>query len=120
MHVLEEQRQIVNIRYSMTGTLFKKYHVVIMDDDQEFVRRMVIALKSWYRSRVVIKIYSTPAKMFEGINMSKAKKIPIDLTILSEDDYAEKMILQQTNPEMPVLLCHDECGMKLQASKVLV
>ena len=104
----------------MTGVLLKKYHVAVMDEDPEFIQRMVKALKSWYDSRIVIEIYKDSAQMFEGINLSKAKKTPIDLTILGETDVAEKMVLQQTDPKMPVLLCHDEVCMKAQASKFLL
>jgi hypothetical protein len=104
----------------MTGLFVKKYHVAILEENQAFVSSMVSALKSWYNSRIVVETYSDSIKMFEGINNSKAKHRPFDLTVIGINCVAEKAILNQTEPKMPVLLCKDLTTLRKEASKFLL
>jgi hypothetical protein len=104
----------------MTGLFVKKYHVAVMDEDKTFASQVVSALKSLYNSRIVIETYSDSQQMFNAINDFKAKSCPFDLMVMSPNDIAEKMILQITDPKMPVLLCQDIKTLKVEASKFLL
>lgn len=104
----------------MTGLFVKKYHVAILEEDKAFVSQIVSAFKTWYSSRIVIETYADSAKMFEGINTSKAKRCPFDLTVMGKNDVVEKAILNHTDPKMPVLLCKDLTTLRQEASKFLL
>ncbi len=104
----------------MTGLFVKKYHVAVLEDDKAFVSQIVAAFKSWYHNRIVIETYTDSNKMFEGINACKARKCPYDLTVMGTNDVAEKAILHQTDPKMPVLLCKNISTLRQEASKFLL
>ena len=104
----------------MTGKILKKYHVAVMDEDANFVSQIVFALKSWFNKSMVVEQYTDPRSMFEAINACKAKECPFDLTVMSVKDEAEKMVLHQTDPKMPVLLCKDIKTLKSDTAKILL
>jgi hypothetical protein len=105
----------------MTGLLLKKYHVAILDNDNNgFVKRVVGALKEWYSHKIVIKTYSNCHAMFEDVNLQKAKNHPFDMAVVSSELIAERLVLQRVNPNMRVVVCDDEDTFKKEASKVLL
>lgn len=104
----------------MTGLLFKKYHVAILDSDTAFVSKAMSLLKRLYNNKIVVKTYTDPHAMFMDMNSYMVKKCPFDLTILGPKEVAEKMILNQSNPDMKVLLCTDETILKHETSKLLI
>lgn len=105
----------------MTGLLVKKYHIAILDNDNNgFVTKVVGALKTWYSNKVVIKTYSDTQAMFEAVNLNKAKNNPFDLAVVSSELMAERLVLQRVNPMMKVVVCDDEQTFKKEASKVLL
>jgi hypothetical protein len=105
----------------MTGLLVKKYHVAILDNDNNgFVTKVVGALKTWYSNRIVIKTYSDTQSMFEAVNLNKAKNNPFDMAVVSSDLMAERLVLQRVNPKMRVVVCDDEKTFKREASETLL
>lgn len=92
----------------MTGLLIKKYHIAILDENQCFLARIVNSLKGWYNNKIVIKTYKNSESLIEAVNLNKAKNNPFDLTVLRRKEYAEKLILQRSNPNMTILVC-DSC-----------
>jgi len=105
----------------MTGLLIKKYHIAILDHDNDgFVTRVVGALKTWYSNKVVIKTYYDTRSMFEAVNVNRAKNRPFDMAVFSPEQMAERMILQRTNPNLKVVVCRDEQTLRSEASKVLL
>lgn len=105
----------------MTGLLVKKYHIAILDNDNNgFVTKVVEALKTWYSNKVVIKTYTNSRAMFEAVNLQKAKNNPFDLAVVSSELMAERLVLQRVNPKMKVVVCDDAKTFKAEASKVLL
>lgn len=104
----------------MTGLLLKKYHVAVFNKDESFVKRIISALKSWYDNKIVVEAYTDSYSMFEAVNTFKIKNKPFDLAVFSSNEYAEKMVLKQTSPNLQVLLCKDEATLKKETSRILL
>lgn len=105
----------------MTGLLTKKYHVAILDNEQNgFVPIIVGALKSWYHNKVIIKTYTNTRQMFEAVNLNKAINKPFDMAVLSPNKEAEQLVLKRVNPDMKVVICKDAYSLHTEASKVML
>jgi hypothetical protein len=104
----------------MTGLLKQKYHVAILDDDENFIATAVSSLKSFYNKRIVIRTYKDSKSMFEAINSNKAKDCPFDLAVLSPREYAERPIIRHSKPEMKILVCNDCNKLQEETSKLLL
>jgi len=104
----------------MAGLLSKKYHIAILDNDDGFVARMVESLKSWYSNKIVIQTYQDTHSMFEAVNVKNARNKPFDLAVMSPDQMAERLILQRANPNLKVVVYHDEQTLKDETSKLLL
>lgn len=104
----------------MTGLLLKKYHVAVFDEDEGFVRRTIDTLKRWYKNKIVIKSYTNSHEMFEALNINSAKNSPFDLAVFNSDEVAEKLVVKQIYPDLPVVLCKDEHMLKRESSKILL
>lgn len=104
----------------MTGLLIKKYHIAILDNETDFVKKVIEVLKLWYSDRVVIRTYSDTYAMFEAVSINKARNKPFDMAVVSPEQVAERMVLQSANPTLKVVTCCDEKTLKTEASKVLL
>jgi len=103
----------------MIGLFVKKYHIAILKEDESFLDKMMVALKSWYRNRVVIEGFKCPREMFEAIHISEIKHKPFDIAILSPAEDIEKRILNKSNPKLKVVLCEDERALKSEMCKIV-
>lgn len=103
----------------MTGLLIKKYHVAILNNESDFVSKMVGALKQW-SNKVVIKTYADSHSMFEAVNVNKAKNKPFDMAVVSPNQIAERFVLQRANPLLKVVVCDDEKTFHQEVSKALL
>ena len=98
----------------MIGLLTKKYHVAILDEGTDgFVNRVIGVIRTWYSGKVIIKTYTDVHELFEAANLNRERNKPFDLTILCSKKDAERMILEQSNPNMKVIVCNDEKMPKL-------
>jgi hypothetical protein len=88
----------------MTGLLNNKYHVAILKDDTDFISHAKDILRKCY-DKIVIETFADSHSLIEGVNLNKANNSPFDLTVLSPDEYVEKLILQKRNPDMKILVC---------------
>lgn len=104
----------------MTGLFIKKYHVAVLEEDENFLSRMMDAMKTWYQGRIVIEGFTDSRDMFEAINLSKAKKEPFDMAILSLNEVPEKLVLKQSVPSLNVVMCNDVASLKSEASRCLI
>jgi len=105
----------------MTGLLSKKYHIAILDsDDDGFVTRVVDSLLMWYSNKVVIQTYRDTREMFEAVNLYRAKNKPFDIVFVKPEQMAERLVLQRANPLLKVLACKDAKTLKAAADKVLL
>jgi hypothetical protein len=104
----------------MIGVIFKKYHIAVLDDDINFITKMVSALKLWYDDKVVIESFDNPRDMFEAVHISEVNHKPFDFAVLSPNEEMEKLVLRQSNPSLKVILCKDENSLKSETSKIFL
>ena len=104
----------------MTGLFIKKYHVAVLEEDENFLAKMIGAMKTWYQGHIVVEGFTDSRNMFEAINLSKAKNRPFDLAILSSDEFLEKMVLKQSVPSLNVVMCNDVASLRIAASRCLI
>lgn len=104
----------------MTGLLIKKYHIAILDNETDFVKKVVLSLKQWYSDKIVIKTFSDTYAMFEAVSVNKARNKPFDMAVVSPEQIAERMVLQRANPTLKVVAYSNEKTLKSDASKVLL
>jgi hypothetical protein len=104
----------------MTGLFIKKYHVAVLDNNNEFVSTIVNSLKSWYNDKIVVETYKNAHDMFEAVNINEIRNNPFDLAVLTPAQYAEKMVLKQSNPDLKVILCKDPQALKFETVKALL
>lgn len=106
----------------MTGLFFKKYHVAIYGENENFIKRISDALRLWYNNRVVIQVYTNSKHMFDDVNICSAKNNPFDLAIFGPDELckSKQMILKYSFPDLPTLLFKDEEELQKDTSKFLL
>ena len=105
----------------MTGLLMKKYHVAVLDNNNNgFVKKVVGVLKTWYNNKIVIQTYQDTHEMFEAVNVNRAKNKPFDMAVVSPDQMAERLVLQRANPNLKVVVCEDEQAFRAASAKVLL
>lgn len=105
----------------MIGAFVKKYHVIIFDENEDFIEKITNILKLWYDKRIVIESYTNSSSMFNAINMCNATNKPFDLAIFgSENSKAKKMILKHTCPNLPTVTFNDEEKLQKETSKFLL
>ena len=104
----------------MTGFIFKKYHVAVLEENESFLARMIISLKSWYQNKIVVEPFTSSREMFEAINVNEVKNKPFDVAVLNSEGDVEQMILKRSNPSLKVIRCQDEQSLKKETAKILL
>ena len=104
----------------MTGLIVKKYHVAVCSQDNNFVNQVVNAFRQWYNDQVVIKTYGDSHDLFEAISLNKSNNKPFDCAVLAPRRDAEKMVLQQSNPNLKVIVCQSTQNIGAQVSRAML
>jgi urate oxidase len=91
----------------MIGYCKKKLYVAILGSSKKELADMTHTIKSWYAG-IKIKTFIDSGSLFEAISLNKLQNHPFDMVYVNSDKQAEKMIINRTMPEIPVMT-HNSC-----------
>jgi hypothetical protein len=97
----------------MIGLFHSKYRIAVYDPNILIVNEIVRNIEQMFNHSVVLDKFIDIKDMFMTLNISKAKKNPIDIAILGESDGIEtEFILHRTNPDMEIIKYKDIDSLK--------
>jgi len=86
----------------MIGYFNRKLYVAILGNGKKEVSDMKDTIHSWYTD-IKVKTFSDSASLFEALNLNKLQNHPFDMVYVNNEQKAEKMIINRTIPELPVM-----------------
>jgi hypothetical protein len=104
----------------MASSLFRKYHVAVVDSDPSYVKKVLQALKDLYSNKVVVQTYTEHSKMFLDINLAAANRRPFDLAIMKSEEKPTSMVLKRTNPSVKIVMCDNVQSLEQDTAKLFV
>ena len=86
----------------MVGYINKKLYVAILGSSKRELAEMTHTIRSWYAG-IKIKTFIDSGSLFEAIGLNKLQNHPFDMVYVNSEQKAEKMIINRTLPELPVM-----------------